>query len=307
MFFDKVQEHHHVLLALPPVLNLPYVWFDMLRMYFPCFSCASTLTSESRHVFRSTRTRSDPKANVPVDLSEATLEGSLRAESTALLLSENLRHVDVSKHAEEIEKDLAARSFDGRTLAEVYLAQQAELDSQTLLERTSALTDAMVDAKGSRDEFYCEAKTRLAKLEAWMQKEQMHREDNVDPANRDQTERIKRIEVCIGKVMDALSIKETVAEVQAPVIATKRRRHRNPASFMQDAFGNVERNVKGFVQDTGDFAAGLVPKGGIWNLNTQTQSAGGLLSQPRAASLSPEGSVLKSSTYRARESGRSSA
>merc|ERR1740130_2017156 len=44
MFFDKVQEHQHVLLALPPVLNLPYVWFDLVRM--TCGSCLCRRTKK---------------------------------------------------------------------------------------------------------------------------------------------------------------------------------------------------------------------------------------------------------------------
>ena len=215
-----------MLLALPPVLNLPYVWFDLLRM-----TCGSCLR----------RRRKKPRQ-------AAAEEGSTTAEglSAAALPAWPTRHVLVDEQA-----DVQVHGFDGRSLVETYLARETELESQTLPARAIVAQRTMEEARRASSLFFCEARSGFEKLQTVAEKTAEHRELKADPQNDDQTDRIKRIEVMMDKVMRALNIQETVAEV-APVATARRRRRRNPLGYMD-----------GSVHASSSVHAPLV---GIWNL-----------------------------------------
>lgn len=270
MFFDKVQEHQHVLLAIPPVLNLPYVWFDMLRMMWPFgLGCLCSARQEGAK---------QTDGLIPSkDGSLRNVDPYLPAEcSSGLHRTPSKRHVQIDKSAEA-----QTTVFDGKVLVDAYLAQQAELQSQTLLARASSLNDAMDEAKGDNSLFFCEAKARLSKLEMWMVAEQEHRDLTADPENRNQTERIKRIEVCIGKVMTALNIQETVAEI-SPIAAARRRKRRNPdPTFQAPSF------------------AAQAPPVGVWNPASRGLDSG--LSPPAPSAEPPRQSTMVADFYHPRQ------
>ena len=89
---------------------------------------------------------------------------------------------------------------------------------------------AMDEAKRNHSEAFRKLESKLIKLEGWMEEDKFQRETKVDPENHDQTARIRRIEVCLGKVMQALNIQDHVAEV-APISAPNSSRHLSPHFF----------------------------------------------------------------------------
>ena len=268
----QVQEHQHVLLALPPVLNLPYVWFDMLRRMWPCgLGCLcrsrkpaaepqppSATTSERRSQLRRSTTETWDSEMVP---QEASI-------TPGTVLGRSERHVHVDPLA-----DAQAHGFDGRALVEVYLAQQAELDSQTLPARAASLGDAIEEAKRERSHFFCDAKTRLQTLEKSAEVSTELREQKTDPENRDQAERIKRIEVCIGKIMTALNIQEEVAEVLPPApVKQRRRRLQEVPKYVPPVIWNLGQNVANLAQNAASATLSLSQNAANATLSLARQS-----------------------------------
>jgi len=239
MFFDKVQEHQHVLLALPPVLNLPYAWFDLLRMMWP-FGLGCLCRGKGAG-------GAGPAAKTS-SLREASSTSAAQRPSVARPPSYRSRHVLVEEQSEE--KGL----HDGRSLVETYLTREAELDSQTLPARALVAQQSLDEARRASSLFFCEARTGFEKLQTVADQAAEHRELKVDPQSKDQLARIRRIEAMLDKVMAALNIEETVAEV-APVGPTRRRRRRNPLGPMD---GSIHANSAAV-----QVQAPLV---GIWNL-----------------------------------------
>ena len=241
MFFDRVQEHRHVLLAPPPVLNLPYVWFDLLR-YFTR-SCWERSCLPNCHWM----VHADRKKDAAMDILHApksstsatpftgrhspegsqTTQGeateSFEPEPSESLFEDSTRQ---SRHEEVMDSaDTHTNVYDGRTLTDLYLQQKETLDSQTLAARAAHMSEAMDEAKRNHSEAFSKLESKLNKLELWMEDDKFQRETKVDPQTHDQTARIRRIEVCLDKVMQALNIQDHVAEV-APISAPNRRRRR---------------------------------------------------------------------------------
>ena len=116
-------------------------------------------------------------------------------------------------------------------------------------------------ASGHRVQFneFMEVKSRLAKMDLWLEEATSLRENKTEPERRQQTKRLDQIEAQLLQVMQALSIKyEPPPEVQEAKPAPRRRRRRQPVAPSM-ATQVPETTADGVMEPTQPMAAASPP------------------------------------------------